>query len=57
MKISDLEKILVQIKEEQGDIPIVCRSQQQLNIFLEEIRANQLRVVTKTSEPKLLITV
>ncbi|ACK70653.1 conserved hypothetical protein [Gloeothece citriformis PCC 7424] len=55
MKISDLEKILVQIKEEQGDLPIVWRSRQKINVLFEEIHPHQLRVLTKTSEPKLLI--
>ncbi|WP_013320276.1 hypothetical protein [Gloeothece verrucosa] len=56
MKISDLEKILVQIKEEQGDIAVVWRSRQQIHVLLEEIHPQQIKVLTKTSEPKLLIT-
>ncbi|ACK72410.1 conserved hypothetical protein [Gloeothece citriformis PCC 7424] len=57
MKISDLENILAQIKAEQGDLPIVYRSRHQQATWLEEIRLQQLRILKKTSSPKLLIII
>lgn len=55
MKISELEKFLASIRAESGDIDIVYQYRSSDRIWLDKIRVNHWRVLTKNTETKLLI--
>jgi hypothetical protein len=55
MKISELEQFLASIKAESGDIDIVYQYKTSDRIWLDKIRTNHWRVLTKHTETKLLI--
>ena len=55
MKISELENFLATIKAESGDIDVVYQYRNSDRLWLDKIRVNHWRVLTKNTETKLLI--